>query len=152
MKKQKVLFICTRNSARSQMAAAFLNNICPDNFEAQSAGMELGGINQFAIEVMREEGIDISANKTQLVFDVLKSGIIFSYAIRVCSEAEMEQRACPIFAGPTKRLSWPFPDPAAFQGSPEAKLECARTVRNAIKKKIEEWCNEVCLAGAPSTE
>jgi arsenate reductase len=144
MKKSKVLFICVRNSARSQMAAALLNEICSAQFEVHSAGLESGTVSPLAIEVMREVGIDISCNKTQTVFDAWKSSKVFKHVIKVCSEAEAENRGCPIFPGTTQVLSWPFPDPLDFQGTEGAKLEQTRLVRDAIKKKIEQWCEEVC--------
>lgn len=144
MKKPKVLFICVHNSARSQMAAALLNEICPDHFEAHSAGLDTGPINPLAIQVMSEVGIDISRNKTRSVFDAWRSGTMFTHVIRVCSEAESKARACPIFPSPVVRLSWPFDDPASFQGSHGAKLEQMRAVRDAIEAKIREWCNSAC--------
>lgn len=144
MKKQKVLFICVHNSARSQMAAAFLNETCPDQFEAHSAGLEVGEISPLAIRVMSEIGIDISQNKTQTVFNAWRSGTMYTHVIRVCSEAESAARACPIFPSPVVRLSWPFDDPAAFEGSQGAKLEKTRAVRDAIRQKVDEWCEQVC--------
>ena len=147
-KKLKVLFICVHNSARSQMAEALFNQTCGDYFEAQSAGLEPGVINPLAIEAMREVGIDISQNKTQAVFDVWKSGQIFSHVVTVCGEAESGDRACPIFAGPVIRLFWPFNDPSRFEGSHAEKLEKTRQVRDAIKAKIEEFCEEQCVATA----
>jgi protein-tyrosine-phosphatase len=85
--KQKVLFICVHNSARSQMAEAFLKEICGDHFEAHSAGLEPGKLNPLAIETMREIGIDISKNQTQSVFDVFKTGELFACVITVCDES-----------------------------------------------------------------
>src|SRR5207253_11307396 len=96
MRKQRVLFICVHNSARSQMAAALLNEICGEFFEAQSAGLEPGTINPLAVEALEELGIDISRNETQSVFDVFKSGQLFAYVVTVCSESE--SKGCPIFA------------------------------------------------------
>ena len=93
MAKKKVLFICVHNSARSQMAEAWLNSICPDEFEAQSAGLEPGTLNPLVVEAMNEAGIDLSQKKTQAVFDVWKSGGMFHYVITVCSESESE--GCP---------------------------------------------------------
>lgn len=150
MKKPKVLFICVHNSARSQMAAAFLNKICPAHFDAHSAGLEAGVINPLAIEAMAEVGIDISNNKPQLVFDAWRTGTMFTHVIRVCSEEEAVARACPIFPSPTKRLSWPFENPATFQGSHAARLEQMRLVRDAIESKIRDWCDAACTAGAGS--
>jgi arsenate reductase len=140
--KKKVLFICVQNSARSQMAAAWLNYTCGDYLDAQSAGLEPGTLNPLAVEVMREVGIDISKNKIQAVFDVFKSGQLFAYVITVCDQTNAEK--CPIFPGPTKRLHWSFPDPAQVQGSEAAKLEQVRVIRDEIRCKVEEWCEEVC--------
>src|SRR3974377_1305833 len=97
--KKKVLFVCIHNSARSQMAEAFLNQICRETFEAQSAGLEPGKLNPVVVEAMKEVGIDISANRTKEVFDMVKGGKTFSYVITVCDEASAER--CPIFPGVT---------------------------------------------------
>ena len=137
MKKRRMLFICVHNSARSQMAEAFVNARC-DDFEARSAGLEPGTLNPLVVEVMREVGIDISANKTQAVFDVFKSGELFSYVITVCSEAEAE--GCPIFPGPAQRLHWPFSDPSKAEGTREEKLETIRKIRDAIQARVEQFC------------
>jgi arsenate reductase len=140
--KKRILFVCIHNSARSQMAEAFLNQICGDTFEAHSAGLEPGKLNPAVVEAMREVGIDISGNKTKGVFDYIKAGTLFTHVITVCDEASAER--CPIFPGITKRLHWSFPDPSGFQGTPEEKLAGTRTVRDTIKAKIESWCAEVC--------
>lgn len=144
MPKQKVLFICVHNSARSQMAAALLNNECGEFFEAQSAGLEPGTINPLAVEALRELGIDIFRNKTQRVFDVWTSGQIFQFVITVCSEAEAE--GCPIFAGVTTHLHWPFDDPSKFSGTQEERLERTRQVRDQIRARIDSFCEEHCVA------
>ena len=144
--KKKVLFVCIHNSARSQMAEAFLNQICGEFFEAQSAGLEAGKLNPLVVEAMAETGLDISGNKTKPVFDFIKSGKMFTYVITVCDEASAER--CPVFPGVTTRLHWSFPDPSTFQGTPEEKLEKVREVRDAIKRKIEDWCAEVCSLAA----
>ena len=141
--KQKVLFICVHNSARSQMAAALLNKTCGEFFEAQSAGLEPGTLNPLVIEALQEIGIDISQNKTQRVFDVWKSGQMFQFVITVCSEAEAE--GCPIFAGVGARLHWPFDDPSKFIGTHQEKLEKTRRVRDHIQAKINSFCQEQCL-------
>jgi arsenate reductase (thioredoxin) len=142
MKKLNVLFVCIHNSARSQMAEAFLNQICGGKFEAHSAGIEPGKLNPIVVEAMREIGVDISDNETKSVFDFIKSGTLFGYVITVCDESSAER--CPIFPGVTKRLHWGFPDPSAFQGTPAEKLAKTREVRDTIKRKIEDWCAEVC--------
>ena len=143
MPKQKVLFICVHNSARSQMAAALMKQTCGEFFEAQSAGLEPGVINPLVIEVLQELGIDISKNKTQRVFDVWKSGQIFQFLITVCSESEA--RGCPIFAGVTTRLHWPFDDPSKFTGPRDERLEKTRRVRDQIHARIDSFCEEHCV-------
>ncbi len=142
--KRRVLFICIHNSARSQMAEAWLNHLCGESLEAQSAGLEPGGLNPLAVSVMAEEGIDISAKGTQEVFDVWKSGTLFTHVVTVCDEASAER--CPIFPGPANRLHWSFPDPSTVAGAPEEKLAAVRVIRDQIREKIEEWCEEVCGA------
>ena len=142
MNKPKVLFICVHNSARSQMAEAFLKDVCGAEFEVQSAGLEPGTLNPLVVEVMRETGLDISQNKTQAVFDVFKSGQLFACVITVCSEAEAG--GCPIFPGPTQRLYWPFPDPSKVEGTREEKLKKIRQIRDAILARVELFCAENC--------
>ena len=100
--KQTILFVCIQNAGRSQMAEAFLNQICGEDFEASSAGLEPGKLNPVVVDAMREIGIDISGNKTKGVFDVFKSGQIFSHVITVCDEASVER--CPIFPGVATQL------------------------------------------------
>jgi arsenate reductase (thioredoxin) len=144
--KKKVLFICVHNSARSQMAEAFLNLICPDYFEAHSAGLEPGVLNPLAVEAMCEMGVDISGKKTQGVFDVFKSGEFFQFVITVCDETSAER--CPIFPGVTQRLHWSFPDPAALGGTHDERLEGVRKIRDQIRARIEAWCDEMCAVEA----
>ena len=143
MRKQKVLFICVHNSARSQMAAALLNDACGEFFEAQSAGLEPGTINPVAVEVLQEVEIDISNNTTQRVFDVWKSGQMFQFVVTVCSEAEAE--GCPIFPGVATRLHWPFDDPSKFTGPQEERLARTRRVRDEIRARIDSFCEEHCV-------
>jgi len=140
--KKRVLFICIHNSARSQMAEAFLKQSCGDVFEAHSAGLEPGKLNPIVVEAMREVGIDISGNPTKSVFDTFKSGRIFHYVITVCDETSAER--CPIFPGVTQRLHWSFPDPSAIQGTYEEKLARTCEIRDMIDAKIDAWCAEVC--------
>jgi arsenate reductase len=140
--KKTALFICVHNSARSQMAEAFVNQLCSDNLEAHSAGLLPGNLNPVVVEAMREIGFDISGNKTKSVEDVLKSGQSFAYAVTVCSEAEAE--ACPIFPSATTQLHWSFPDPSKLAGSREEKLRRTGDVRDSISAKIEEWCTSAC--------
>jgi arsenate reductase (thioredoxin) len=141
---KKILFVCIHNSARSQMAEAFLNQICGEEFEAFSAGLEPGKLNPVVVEVMQEAGIDLAGSKTKSVFDMIKSGQLFAYVITVCDETSAER--CPIFPGVTKRLHWSFPDPSAIQGTHDDKLARTREIRDLIKAKVEMWCEEVCPA------
>jgi arsenate reductase len=142
MTKQNVLFICIHNSARSQMAEAWLNKICGDQFAAESAGLEPGKLNPLVVEAMKEVGIDISEKKTRAVFDVFKAGKLFAYAITVCDETSAER--CPIFPGMTHRLHWSFPDPSTLTGFHDQKLEEVRKIRDQIRARIERWCQEIC--------
>ncbi len=132
MKKQKVLFICIHNSARSQMAEAFLNSLAPDKFEAESAGLEPGTLNPMVVEVMQQVGIDISKNKTKSVYDFYKQGRKYDYVITVCDAASSKQ--CPVFPGATKMLNWNFTDPSKL-----SNLQGIIEIRDQIKEKIEEF-------------
>jgi arsenate reductase len=122
------------------MAAALLNEICGDFFEAHSAGLEPGTLNPLAVEGLQEIGIDISTNKTQSVFDVFKSGQLFAYVITVCSQSESQ--GCPIFAGVTQRLHWPFDDPSQFTGTHEEKIAKTLELLERIRAKVAEFCAE----------
>jgi arsenate reductase (thioredoxin) len=136
-KKTKVLFVCVHNSARSQMAEAFLKQLGGENFEVESAGYEPGKLNPLVVEVMKEEGIDISQNKTKDVFGLFKQGRHFHYVIAVCDAANAER--CPLFPGVVTRINWSFKDPSTFEGSWEEKLEKTREIRDAIRARIEGW-------------
>lgn len=141
MEKIRVLFVCVHNSARSQMAEAYLKNIGGDKFEAESAGLEAGELNPFAIEAMKEIGIDISDKKTNSVFEYYKQGRLYNYVITVCDKETQER--CPIFPGLITRLDWSFADPSTFTGAPEEKLAKTRKVRNEIEKEIMKFIKSV---------
>jgi arsenate reductase (thioredoxin) len=141
MNKQRVLFICIHNSARSQMAEAFLKEMAGDRFEVESAGLEPGTLNPFVVEAMGECGIDISQNKTQSVFELFKAGRKFQYVIAVCDKEASER--CPIFPSLKEKLHWPFPDPSGAQGSDEEKLAAARSVRDQVQAKVAEWVAQI---------
>lgn len=143
--KQKILFVCIHNSARSQMAEAFVNRLCGEHFEAHSAGIEPGKLNPVVVEAMKEAGFDISANKTKSCEDMIRGGIKFDFIVTVCDEASAER--CPVFPGGGRRLHWGFPDPSGFQGEPAAKLDFTRRVREEIRAKIMSWCREACPQG-----
>jgi len=139
-RKIKVLFVCIHNSARSQMAEAFLNQIAGDHFDSQSAGLEPGTLNPLAIEVMKEVGVDISANRTNSVFDFFKNGILFDYVITVCDGANAER--CPVFPGVTRRVHWSFADPAGIKGDWEQRLAETRLIRDEIRASVISFINE----------
>lgn len=139
--RERVLFICIHNSARSVMAEAFLNHYCPDYFQAESAGLEPGKLNPLVVEVMQEVGLDIRDKKPRSAADVFMSGRLFSTVITVCDAASAER--CPDFPGVSQRLRWSFPDPATFQGTRQERLEPTRQVRDLIAVKIKAWCAEV---------
>lgn len=137
MEKLKVLFVCIHNSARSQMAEAYFNEIAGSRFEAFSAGLEKGSLNPLAVEVMAEIGIDISGNQAKSVFDFYGQGRHFDYVITVCDAGNSER--CPVFPGAREALHWSFEDPSAFTGSIGERLEKTRMVRDQIKKAIEDF-------------
>lgn len=134
MTRTKVLFICQHNSGRSLIAEAYLREFGGDAFHVESAGFEPAErINPLVVEVMKEEGIDLSLKKPQSVFDLFKQGKLFDHVITVCSDGESK---CPIFPGITRRWHMPFPDPASVVGSNEEKSTQVRRIRDAIKDTI----------------
>jgi arsenate reductase (thioredoxin) len=140
MVRKKVLFVCIHNSARSQMAEAYLNHLGAHLFEAESAGLEPGILNPLAVTVMKEEGIDISGNRTKDVFEFLKQGRRYPFVITVCDETAAER--CPVFPGPGMRLHWGFADPGALTGSQEERLAATREIRDQIKQQVEAFIRE----------
>ena len=137
MDKKSVLFVCIHNSARSQMAEAFLNHIAGDLFTAESAGLEPGKLNPVVVEVMKEVGIDISKNGTDSVYDFYREGKSYDYVITVCDEASAQ--SCPHFPGMAERFHWGLKDPSGFTGTPEEMKQKTRAVRDQIRLKIEQW-------------
>ena len=132
----RVLFICVHNSARSQMAEAYLKSLGGDHFQVESAGFTPSQVNPLVIEAMAEEGIDLSGKGTQSVFELFRQGQLYNYVITVCDDSENQ---CPVFPGIARRLHWPFPDPASLEGSHQDKLTQVRVIRDKIKAKIETW-------------
>lgn len=139
--KIKVLFVCIHNSARSQMAEAFLKQLGGDDFDVESAGLQPGELNPYVVRVMQEIGTDISKNKAKDVFEFYKQGKFFSYVITVCDEASAER--CPIFPGHTVRMHWSFTDPSTLQGTDDEKLRAIRKIRDNVKVKVENWVKEL---------
>ena len=139
MNKQRVLFLCTGNSARSQMAEALLRKYGGDVFEPHSAGLEPKGVNPLTVQVMQEAGIDIS-DQTSKHLDTYLGKTRFQYLITVCDDADEN---CPTgLPGVNARMHWSFEDPARFEGTNEERLAKFREVRDLIEKKVKEWAIE----------
>jgi arsenate reductase (thioredoxin) len=132
MAKTRVLFLCTGNSARSQMAEGYLRHAAGDRFEVLSAGIEPKGLNPLAVEAMREIGVDISSQRSKDVREFLGQSI--PYVVTVCDNAKEH---CPVFPGAYKRLHWGFEDPAAAAGPREEQLAVFRRVRDQIRAAID---------------
>lgn len=141
MDKIKVLFVCIHNSGRSQIAEAYMNKLASDKFIAESAGIDAGALNPIVVESMKNDGIDISENKTKSVFDFYKQGRIFNYVITVCDKEAAER--CPLFIGVTQRINWSFEDPHNFTGTHQEKLEKTNQLRDKIKIKIIEFISSI---------
>jgi arsenate reductase len=131
--KQKVLFICTHNSARSQIAEAFLKKLFSDRFDVNSAGTHPGKLNPYVVSAMAELDIDISDNQTKNVDEF--NGIQFDFVVTVCDSAKSE---CPFFPGAVKYIHRSFPDPSSFSGTETEIMAKIRKVRDEIKDWIEE--------------
>ena len=130
--RARVLFLCTHNSARSQMAEGLLRQFAGDRFEVYSAGTEATVVRLQAIEVMREIGVDISGQESKTLEGYLEQP--FDYVITVC---DTTNEACPVFPGAKRRLHWSFEDPAAAVGSEEGRLKVFRSVRDKIREQLE---------------
>ena len=135
---ERVLFICGRNSGRSLIAEAYMEQMGADRFEVKSAGLEPAeSANPLVVEVMKEEGLDLSRKIPQSAFDLFKKGELFTHVITVC-DAETDAN-CPVFPGITKRLNWPFDNPEDARGSAQEKLEQVRNIRDRIKQAITNF-------------
>lgn len=137
--KTRALFLCTGNSARSQMGEAFLRHYASDHFEAYSAGLDPKGMNPLTVKVMSEIGLDISGQASKSVTEYLGKQLI-QVLVTVCDHAE---KNCPTtWPGINKKMHWSFEDPAAVVGSEEEKLQKFREVRDQIDQKIQAWLTE----------
>lgn len=136
----KVLFVCVHNSARSQMAEAFLNQLGKGRFVAESAGLEPAPLNPIVVKVMEEIGYDISKNPTNSVFDLFKEGRRYHHIVKVCDQSNSQR--CPIFPLTLSTLNWDLQDPNEFEGSLEEKIEKARELRDIIKERVVKFIYE----------
>ena len=132
MNKSKVLFLCTHNSARSQMAEGLLRNLAGDRFEVYSAGTEVTHVRPLAVAAMQEIGVDISGQESETLDLYLSEP--FEYVVTVCDAAN---EACPVFPGAKERLHWSFEDPSKVAGTEEERLAVFRRVRDEIQARIE---------------
>lgn len=135
--KKRVLFLCTGNSCRSQMAEGWLRHLAGDRFEVASAGTHPVGINPYAVKVMEEAGVDISHHVSERVDSYLEQP--FHYVITVCDHA---QEACPVFPGAATKLHWSFEDPAHATGTYEQKLIIFRKSRDEIASRIRYFLTD----------
>jgi arsenate reductase len=131
MNKRRVLFLCTHNSARSQMAEGLLRHLAGDCFEAFSAGTEATHVRPMAVRAMQEIGVDIAGQESKTLDRYL--GEPFDAVITVCDQAN---EACPVFFGAGERLHWSFPDPSQATGTQDEQLAVYRSVRDAIRERI----------------
>jgi arsenate reductase len=134
---QRVLFLCTHNSARSQMAEALLRRLGGDRFAVASAGTEARGVHPLATRVMAEIGVDVRGHTSKTLDRFL--GEAWDYVVTVCDSAN---ESCPVFPGATTRLHWSFDDPSAATGSGEQRLAVFRRVRDEIQARVEAWLGE----------
>ena len=134
MKKQRVLVLCTGNSARSQMAEGILRHIAGDRFDVESAGVHPTRVRSEAIRVMTEMEIDISSHRSKSVEELANQE--FDFIITVCDNAK---ESCPIFPGDARRIHWSFDDPAAVIGSDETRLAAFRSVRDQIEVRLRDF-------------
>ena len=134
--RQRVLILCTGNSARSQMAEGLLRHDGGDNFVVESAGVEPSFVRAEAIEVMRELGIDISGHRSKSIDEFV--GQPFDYVITVCDNAKQN---CPIFPAATKRIHWSIEDPAAVDGDEQTRLQAFRNARDELRRRLSEFIN-----------
>jgi arsenate reductase (thioredoxin) len=134
--KLKILIICHHNIGRSQIAEAYLKKLGGERLDVESAGLEPAeAVHPLVVEVMKEDGFDLSNKKPQGLFDLFKNGRLFDHTITVCSDTELK---CPLFPGITQRWHIPFPDPSKVTGSQEERLAQVRSIRDMIKKWIQE--------------
>lgn len=140
MNKPTILVLCTGNSARSQMAEAFLQKHVGEHFEVHSAGTEPKGVNPLTVRVMEEAGFDMSAHRSKHLHEFLGKVPVHTFIV-VCGEAD---KSCPAaLMGVQRRLFWPFDDPAAAKGSEEERLAKFRQVRDQIERRVQEWAEEL---------
>lgn len=138
MSKQRVLILCTANSARSQMAEGLLRHLAGDRFDVFSAGAQPSHVNPFAIKAMHARDIDISGHSSDHINQYINQS--FDYVITVCDHAA---ETCPVFPGKAERIHWGFPDPAAVEGDDDAILASFITVRDGLEQELKTWVDSL---------
>jgi arsenate reductase len=138
--KNRVLFLCTANSARSQMAEGLLRALAGDRIEVSSAGAQPSTVNPLAIKAMAERGLNIHHHRSKHLDEFLTQP--FDYVVTLCNSAA---ESCPLFPGPAKRVHWDLPDPAAVEGSEERRLASFRQVRDDLEARLQAWLLTVPL-------
>lgn len=141
MEKRRVLFICVHNSARSQMAEGYLKHFAGDKFEVESAGVSPGVLNPMAVAAMKDDGIDISQNKTKSIQSLYKQHRHYSYVIAVCSEEVRKQ--CPVFPGNGQYFHWTVPDPSSIPTNDVDSLAKTKYIRDEIKDHIQAFIKSI---------
>ncbi len=132
MTKERVLFLCVHNSARSQLAEGLLRSLAGDRFEVYSAGSDPTQPHPFAIRVLQDEGIDVSTVRSKSVSEFI--GQHFDYLITLCAE-----EVCPVFPGAVTQLHWPLADPATVEGSSEERMEAFRRTAAELKRRLNAF-------------
>jgi arsenate reductase len=135
---QRVLILCTGNSARSQMAEGLLRHLAGDRFEVFSAGTRPSVVNPLAIQAMAERGLDISQQHSKHLDKYRQES--FDYVITVCDDAA---ETCPVFPGRAERIHWSFPDPAAVDGQETARGQAFRETRDGLEARLREWLTQI---------
>jgi arsenate reductase len=138
MDKKRVLFLCTHNSVRSQMAEGILRHMASDRFDVFSAGAHPSGVNPLAIKILKEEGIDISKQTSNSIDQFKEQN--FDYVITVCDRAK---QTCPVFPGKYKKIHWSLEDPGLVQGTEEEKLRAFRETREKLRERIQGFLKEI---------
>ncbi len=140
MNKTRIMFVCVHNSARSQMAEAFVRQYAADRFDVHSSGIEAGKLNPLVVQAMAEVGVSMDGHYAKPAKEYIDRKEVFDYVVTVCDESSAER--CPTFPGKHQRMHWGFPDPSALKGTDEEKLAGIRPIRDAIEKKVKEWLSE----------
>ena len=143
MQKRRVLFMSPVNDSRTQMAEALFNSLAGDEYEAWSAGFQPGELSPVTVKVMREIGLDISAQRTKKLFELYRSGMLFNHIVALCDLSVGEKS--PIYPNHRYYIEWSTPDPDAFASTEEERMRRLRRCREELKQRIGEWLQELSV-------